>query len=495
MIAVKFIFLAGRYHATPWGQHVNEGAVPWPPEPWRILRALVATWHLKVRHTGKHDESSLRGLIESLARELPEYRLPPACHSHARHYMPQFAPGKTALVLDAFAAVDPYEPLTVVWPTLELSGEQITLLEDLLDTMGYLGRAESWVEAHRVEEAPETNCRPASSETKSGLAKTDFEIVSLLAPLAPEEYEQRRSEFLKDSKGAKRLKGTLPRNLLEALTVDTAELRKQGWSQPPAAQKVHYLRPLDALKPRRVIRKYRREKATTARFILSGKPLPRVEETLRIGELLRIAVMSQAKSKYGPQHIPPIFSGHGLPEDNRHRHAFYLPWDADGDGCIERLLVHVPDGVDPEHQWVLEALARLWSRDGGEWRVALEGIGGADVAPELAGPSTVWRSCTPYLHPWHVKKRFSVEDQIRRECRERGLPVPSSLEPFPEVDVGRGRTRRPIHFRRFRSRHGLHQPDRLGSFWHLVFPEPITGPLALGFSCHFGLGLFRPEYE
>jgi CRISPR-associated protein Csb2 len=49
-----------------------------------------------------------------------------------------------------------------------------------------------------------------------------------------------------------------------------------------------------------------------------------------------------------------------------------------------------------------------------------------------------------------------------------------------------------VHFRRFRNRHGLTQPDRLGSFWRLVFPEPVTGPLALGFACHYGLGLFKP---
>jgi CRISPR-associated protein Csb2 len=60
------------------------------------------------------------------------------------------------------------------------------------------------------------------------------------------------------------------------------------------------------------------------------------------------------------------------------------------------------------------------------------------------------------------------------------------------VDVGKGRKRRPIHFQRFRSRRGLSQPDRLGGFWRLTFPEPVEGPLALGFACHYGLGLFKP---
>ena len=47
MLAIEFKFLAGRFHATPWGRQVNEGAVEWPPSPWRLLRALIAVWHLK----------------------------------------------------------------------------------------------------------------------------------------------------------------------------------------------------------------------------------------------------------------------------------------------------------------------------------------------------------------------------------------------------------------------------------------------------------------
>jgi CRISPR-associated protein Csb2 len=285
----------------------------------------------------------------------------------------------------------------------------------------------------------------------------------------------------------------MPDNLLDFfLSVDTADLRKQGWNQPPAARKVSYLRPVDALKPRRVIHKASRPTATTASFVLIGKPLPRVEDSLRIGELMRMAVMSQAKRVFGEGNIPAVFSGHDMPKDNRHRHAFYLPWDSNGDGRLDRLLLHIPDGMGAKQQRVLEKLDRIWSRDGNEWRLALESLGGIEAGGALMQKSTVWRSVTPYLHPWHVKKRFSVEDQIRRECRERGLSEPIVLELLDEVDVGSNRKRRPIHFHRSRNRRGLTQPDRLGSFWCLTFPEPVFGPLALGFGCHFGLGLFRP---
>ena len=42
MPTLKLRFPGGRYHATPWGHHVNEGLIEWPPGPWRLLRALIA---------------------------------------------------------------------------------------------------------------------------------------------------------------------------------------------------------------------------------------------------------------------------------------------------------------------------------------------------------------------------------------------------------------------------------------------------------------------
>ena len=49
MIIIEIGFLAGKFHATPWDRHVNEGIEEWPPSPWRILRALISTWHQKAK--------------------------------------------------------------------------------------------------------------------------------------------------------------------------------------------------------------------------------------------------------------------------------------------------------------------------------------------------------------------------------------------------------------------------------------------------------------
>ncbi|MCG6869723.1 MAG: type I-U CRISPR-associated protein Csb2 [Gammaproteobacteria bacterium] len=491
MLLLRFTFPAGRYHANPWDRHVNEGEVAWPPDPWRILRALIATWHRKLKVNSRHGENVLTGLIESLAGALPEYVVPAASHYHTRHYLPQWKAGDTSLVFDAFAAVDRDDPLYLRWPDLNLPADQIELLDDLLEALGYLGRAESWVEARRVEQAPLSNCVPGDETVDRDTGELRWEVVNLFAPVTAVGYAQQRQVFLQDRRKAKKLASTLPEGLPPAISVETADLQKQGWSQPPASRRVSYLRPVDALRPTRVARKSYPPKATTARFLIIGKPLPRIEDSVRIGELVRLAVISHAGRILGEGNIPPVFSGHDLPANNRHQHAFYLPLDANGDGRLDRVLIHVPAGFDGAQRRIIEGLRRIWQREGGEWRLVLEGIGTYEVGGKLTVPSRSWRSVTPYLHPWHTKKRLTVEDQIRRECNRRNLPDVVELEAMETVEVGSGK-RRPIQFHRFRKKRGLTQPDRLGSFWQLHFASPVGGPLALGFACHFGLGLFCP---
>ncbi|HAA54645.1 MAG TPA: type I-U CRISPR-associated protein Cas5/Cas6, partial [Myxococcales bacterium] len=108
MFAIKFRFLTGRYHATPWDRQVNEGAIEWPPSPWRIYRALLACWHLK---GGDIEEAQMRALIEQLVSVQPHYHIPDGVVAHTRHYMPlgaldgKTSQDKTTKILDAFLHV------------------------------------------------------------------------------------------------------------------------------------------------------------------------------------------------------------------------------------------------------------------------------------------------------------------------------------------------------------------------------------------------------
>jgi CRISPR-associated protein Csb2 len=87
-----------------------------------------------------------------------------------------------------------------------------------------------------------------------------------------------------------------------------------------------------------------------------------------------------------------------------------------------------------------------------------------------------------------------VEEQIRRECAQHAFPAPDSLRILPSVTI-HGRGRRPVHFHRFRLKRGLRQPDVHRSMIEIVFLRPVAGPLALGFGCHYGLGMLAPKVD
>lgn len=507
MLAFAFRFPTGRYHATPWGRHVNEADVEWPPAPWRTLRALIATWHRKADQE-QFPETVLDELVRCLADSLPVYRLPPAIRSHTRHYMPvrEGKRDRRVLIFDAFVRLEPHDNLVVCWPDVELSDESEQLLDALLRDTGFLGRAESWVEAERLEQwEGEPNCRPSelAVDTDTGEA---LEPVRLIAPQPPEVYESWRADTVatqgldagKLKKAQQQVLDTLPGNLIDAMRLETGAVQRAGWSSPPGARFVTYQRPYDCFAPRprrRSRRKLSPSGITTACLALAGKPLPRIEDAVRIGELVRTAAIHNADKLTGTDGVPAVLSGHDMPAGNRHGHAFYLPEDADGDGFIDHILIHATDGLTGPALRALERITRLWERGGTEWQVLLEQYGAASDIQASAYPETarIWQSVTPYLHPWFRKKRFSAEDQILRECRERSLPEPS-IESLETITI-KGRQRRPLHFHRFRSKRGLRQPDTHGSFWRLTFPQPVSGPLALGFACHYGLGVFAAEDE
>lgn len=520
MLAISLRFLAGRYHATPWGRHVNEADIAWPPDPWRITRALIATWYRKLDHD-RFPRERLVDLLSALAAESPVYKLPAAVHAHTRHYMPLLEGGKEkrTLIFDAFARVRPDDLLIVCWRNSELDESSAELLDELLSIMGYMGRAESWVEAQRlVDWVGEPDCYPGD-ETVDKSTGEFRDVIPLLAPKIPSEYLKFRNQTLVEAQaeaaitaGGRRrarasnpLEFTLPEDWLTAIARDTGDLQKAGWSAPPAANKLLYVRPRDALSPQASVSKIARKRDvtdrswdTTARFALYGKPLPRLEDAVRVGEWCRLGVMATAKSLFGEDGIPPALSGHDLSENNAHGHAFWLPEDADGDGRIDHVMVHARDGIDERFRRALGHLRFITNRDGEPYTIMLEGIGPAQSftsqteTTRLAGRCAAWETITPYLHPWHIKKTLTIEDQLRRECRVRELPEIIQLERLPSVRIN-GRERTPVHFRRFRSKRGLTQPDTHGSFWRIHFAKPVQGPLALGFGCHFGLGLFIPE--
>ena len=255
---------------------------------------------------------------------------------------------------------------------------------------------------------------------------------------------------------------------------------------------------------------------TVARYLLAGRPKPRIEDAIKIGELMRLAALSKFGWDNRKPKAPSVISGRGSDGrplcNGRHSHAFWLPEDADGDGWIDHITVYAEEGFDASMREKLDRLTHLWvgtkdsiTEEGKiesgrqEWRLAVEGFGRpADFADtsRLFGCSDEWESVTPFLAGGHLKKT-GYEGEIHRLWKHRKIASGSHTEPV-RVEILRhieihGTPRRAVHFHRFRSRGGEKQPDAQGALLRLRFNEPVEGPLALGYACHFGLGMFgRP---
>jgi len=516
VIKISLRFPAGRFHATPWGRHVNEGPVEWPPSPWRFLRGLIATWHLKLKN-GTEDDTVLRTLITKFAATLPVYQLPQASSGHTRHYMPinEGRAEKRTKVFDTF--LHPADALKIAWD-LDLDGNERALLASLLKNLNYFGRAESLVEARllNVSETFEPNARPLAEDAAPGKAE---ELVRLLTPLSPDVYEnwraQRQSAGNSEPVKPKTPKRTsrktvtqdLPSDIFEALLADTGELQRAGWNLPPGSQLVNYTRPerIFDIEPIRQVIRARRSRPTVARYALASAVLPQMTQSISVAERVHqslVAFSDGAAVFTGCDANKQPMTGH------RHVHIFC---EAGQRTAIRHVTLYAPMGFDTGARDALKRLRKVWGHGGHDLQLVLLGIGDCD---DFAGKdgcllfetSTTWKSLTPFVptrHPknhrdgrpklddagWHIG---SPEHELRRLISERGdLPLPQKIQRLRVIECG-SRSLRCIQFQRER-KHGYGvRAGEFGYSFRLVFPQPVRGPLAFGYGAHFGLGLFVP---
>ena len=540
MLLIEFRFPAGRFHATPWDHHVNEGVVEWPPSPWRFLRALVATWHLKAK--SDVEETQVRQIVAVLAGELPAYVLPSARAAHLRHYMPLYS-GKTTKVFDTFLDVRD-GAVVMAFEDVDLDPKLANDLDVLLDRMGYLGRAESWVDARRIDlrrvESSPTVFNSAPVGTASAPSSLQADLVEVLVPWSADEYtvwrdgaldarirsatEDLRAKAVKKGKDGTSVKlskaqrareeAALPQDIFEALLVETGEMRKAGWDRPPGSRWVDYQRPSIELAPSRRVR---RPRATTpptvARFSVADSVLPRITRAVSVGDRIRVALMSRSGAA-------PVFAGHEGDTPNPmvgHQHMHVLPECHRDDDRISHVTLWAPLGFDDAARTALDSLTEVWSDQGQGLRLVLLGIGGPDDFPwdpsvdpgrdpgcPYFSTSSTWRSMTPFVPTRHPKTTHSgtpkrdengvwigsPEHDLVRLLGASGHPMPA-ISSLARARVGR-RSVSWLDFQTVRPNGNGRRAVRGVGGWSLTFDSPQRGPIAVGYGCHYGLGLFEP---
>lgn len=509
-------FPLGRFHATRWNQNPFEDPHgEWPPSPWRLLRALAARWFQYVRETGEGTgltEDELRAKLarevplSKLARELPAFVLPDATWrgTAIRQYHPlgleeqykyrkgpgggsildySFKQVGTTLVQDHYRAVPPNRSILWVWEGADLLPAEAVLLGRLLRRVIYFGRAESHCRFRIIEgDGVTPNCR-LSAAVRAGnpvlvpVPGTDLNFETLLA------------------------------------NTDSSTLKSR---RIPAGTAWYYaaIPPRPVARPIRPVRRRHPESLRVLQFAVGGRVYPPLAHWVKLTERFRDRVIRERCRLLTGQHDAGYAD---LNPAQRDQLRLIRGFDGDGgrvDGHTTVFFALIPDVhgqptrlacwrespfTDDEIDAFLAAAEYpiRWEYGSDDWQVRLVPLPFSVPQPaESWGTGRVWESVTPFVLP-------AGRHRLRGNGRPRAGEMPAvSLQKLavrfgllePQVEL---RTPEPmwvtIHEtpgergQRARAR-GTRM--RLGHFFRLIFPQPVAGPLCVGHSCHFGLGLF-----
>jgi len=501
-IALLLRFPHRQYHATPWDQATNSGAVEWPPSPWRLYRALIAMAYTRHPETPIDDVLHLIHALNSP----PTYWVPETRRGHTRHYMPESSQrsgeNSTKLTLDSYVTLDPRAELVVGWPEVELSAADRELFDRLVSSLPYLGRAESVVEA-RVSE---------------GLPGDSSDHASVWRPT---------------SRGLQRLMCAEPGVTTAQLEIGPAQMRKSRRLLPEGCRWVSYEDETRVVRDRRPARPLGPDVEVVRWSFVSSAPFRGVNGILAT-DRLRMLAMSVTKhavdrsdeSELDETHPDAVserdrelLSGHPSETTEQHRHAHWL-W-TEKRGLIEDLVLWVPGNLSYD---AATRIARLVSSKGLKPRkngdgdgyaptgfvpgsLNLVGWGGLEVIDDLLTAENsrqrggkTWASATPHLLVRRGKKNQSLESLAIED-------VESELAfrfggAAPRLAGVRVMERQPASrlFRRQRwgerltsttKRGAIH--DRFPVWLEMEFEERVEGPLILGGLSHFGFGRLVPR--
>lgn len=493
-------FPLGRFHATPW--RVNPYDDPhgeWPPSPWRLVRAVTARWYQWARELeGEPDIAKLEHLQAALCNSTYGFHLPPDARKGRplRQYHPTdfgWRPAEkkkagtrsygTSLVQDNYWCVPPESP---VWWFIEgddWTDDHCALLAQCLERMTYFGRAETLTRIGVVgstDDIPEPNCTLVDKRVGGA--------VPVLSPLT----EATRDDIERTTDNPEAVKRAVPPGARWLYAVRPPRPASRERKRAPAHRPDCHLMQFAigwnvAPDPRAVVRLTSRFRGGVLRELLRVKTGDKSATWTRVGKNVREAVADMAGKDANNEPL------------KGHRHTEFLAWCEDGKPT--RLLVwRGSRAFDAEEQEaILLAAARdvSWAAAGSdldEWKARLVPLD-RQVPPPPGfdrRASKIWESVTPYVPPRHRlrggKERpgEAIADQIRRELLLRGV------EQSVEVEALGAPHWVSVHFPRDKANPRGLIGARRGHLIRLRFSENITGPIRIGHSSSFGLGLFRP---
>lgn len=209
--------------------------------------------------------------------------------------------------------------------------------------------------------------------------------------------------------------------------------------------------------------------------------------------ILDESLRAEVADMVGKDHVGQPLEGH--------RHTEFLAW-CENDSPTRLLVWRESRPFDQDEQRAILAAASRdvsWSAAGAhldDWKVRLIPLDSAVTAPPGFDDhlSTAWESMTPYVPPRHHLRRGqlrateSPSSQVKSELSARGFPDAENIE-VEEIGVP---TWVAVHTPRRQREQRQFLGDKRGYSLRIKFPQPVRGPLRLGHSASFGLGLFKP---
>ena len=507
-VVLKQTFPLGRFHANPWRMFPFEDPHgEWPPSPWRLLRAILARSHQLERECGVQCQPWRDSLVRAFCTSTFGWHLPP--FSWRGPGLQQYHPGDFAfdppdwknkkvnaikkyrptLVRDNFWVIDRSEtdPSSgMVWWILDgerWSDSDFNWLDASLGRMTYFGRAEAITEIQRVEKVPEdiqVNCVLEQNPSSGS--------VPVLVPTVGATLEQ-----------------------VQAVTDDPSV---KNSTVPPGALWLHAKRPVRP--PARLRRSNPKPKKAKQliQFAVGSRVSPKPQSVVVLAQRLRGRVIreflgsSWQTADLTQRYAVRLLTGKeadGSPlQDDRHPHTRFGMLFDEEIGKATRFLVwrNQPFTDDEEHAILNAAERELEIAFGKErakssWTIRLVPLNSQVQAPSGfdAQSHRRWKSATFYVPPRYmynrrgrVKQGESPEEQIRLELVRQGYDVTDLVISVDYQATEWVQVHRPRRMRR--SQDEATNAERRGFRVSLTFAKPVSGPISLGHSSHFGLGLF-----
>jgi CRISPR-associated protein Csb2 len=422
---------------------------------------------------------------QKLAQQQKDRELAAIGGKRYKHYFPDAKTYNTTKNKDNFWLVSgESNALFWIFEGENWTNELLAHLDECLARMTYFGRAESITKIEQSENDAfgiNANCELKDKRTSTS--------VSVLCPSADATLEQVACQTHDDAVA----NSTMPPGAVWKYAERPA--RAKPVVKPPTRR---------ILPPTQIVQ-----------FAIGGRVFPPLRYWLRITEKFRgIALRQLAQQLTGKRaakfaELPPgtrakfsLLTGKG-PTDTAlagHQHiAFFLIPDLQRKPS--RLICWRNAPFTDNEQTALLAAAEAplaWDFGSDDWKLRLVPLPAETPLPpdrNIFGESAVWETLTPFVPPLHVfgrngkpKEGCEIETQIQNTLSSCELP-PACVTVLSPSDAPAQWVK--VH-RPQRSRIEQTSDDKRAFRIRLQFESSVQGPLFLGHSSHFGLGLFVP---